>query len=71
MTFDFQEPNHTVMTTSITGAIPIAVDNGGGPNDAIPPGQSRTVLVSGSPGGVVNYQCGIHGAFMSGTIQLI
>ena len=71
VTFDFQEPNHTVMTTSTTSASPIAVDNGGGPNDSIPSGQTRTVLVSGSPGGVINYQCGIHGAFMSGTIQLI
>jgi FtsP/CotA-like multicopper oxidase with cupredoxin domain/plastocyanin len=71
VTFDFQEANHTVMTVSATNASPIAVDNGGGPVDPVPAGQTRSVVVNGSPGGVINYQCGIHGAFMSGTIQLI
>lgn len=71
VTFDFQEANHTVMTVSATNANAIAVDDGGGPGDAVPAGQSRSVVVNGSPGGVINYQCGIHGAFMSGTIQLI
>jgi FtsP/CotA-like multicopper oxidase with cupredoxin domain len=71
VTFDFQEPNHTVMTVSSVNADPITVNNGGGPVDPVPSGQQRMVMVNGTPGGVIDYQCGIHGAFMSGTIQII
>jgi FtsP/CotA-like multicopper oxidase with cupredoxin domain len=71
VTFDFQEANHSVMTVSTSNATAITINNGGGPTDAIPAGQTRSVVINGSPGGVIDYQCGIHGAFMSGTIQLI
>lgn len=69
--FDFQEANHTVMTVTNVNADPITINNGGGPVDAVPAGSLRSVVVNGTPGGHVNYQCGIHGAFMSGTIQII
>lgn len=69
--FDFQEANHTVMTTAAVNADPISINNGGGPTDAVPSGSLRAVVINGTPGGHVNYQCGIHGAFMSGTIQII
>ena len=71
VTFDFQEADHTVMTVSTVNATAIAIDNGGGPGSAVPAGQQRTVVINGSSGGIINYQCGIHGNFMSGTIQLI
>lgn len=45
--------------------------NGGGPGDAVPSGSLRSVVINGSAGGRINYQCGIHGAFMAGTIQII
>lgn len=45
--------------------------NGGGPGDAVPSGSLRSVVINGSAGGHINYQCGIHGAFMAGTIQII
>lgn len=72
VTFDFQAPFHTVMTVSTAGgALPIEINNGGGPGDAVPAGTSRSVVINGPPGGVINYQCGIHLASMTGTIQLI
>jgi FtsP/CotA-like multicopper oxidase with cupredoxin domain/plastocyanin len=70
VTFDFQAADHTVKTVSTTNATAIAVNNGGGPTDAVPVGQKRTVMITGSPGGVIKYQCGIHGAFMPGEIHL-
>lgn len=70
--FDFQEANHTVQTTATTGAAsPIHINNGGGPLDAVTPLGPRSVVVTGNPGNTINYQCGIHGAGMFGTIQLI
>lgn len=72
VTFDFREANHTVTTTSVTGAASgIEIHNGGGPTDAVPAGQLRAVTVTGNPGDQINYICGIHGAGMSGTIQII
>lgn len=70
VTFDFQQGDHTVKTTSSTNASPITINNGGGDQDPVPLG-TRTVVVSGTPGGVINYQCGIHTTAMIGKIQLI
>ena len=75
VTFDFQEVGHTVQPVSTTGAamaITITKDPGGDPTDfaqTVPIG-NRTVMVMGNPGDVIKYQCGIHGSFMSGEIQL-
>src|SRR5205085_10098458 len=52
VTFDFQGFPHTVVTTSATNATAIAINNGGGDADPVPAGQKRTVLITGSPGGV-------------------
>lgn len=72
VTFDFQEADHTVTTTSVTGAAAgIEINNGGGPLDAIPAGQLRAVTITGNAGDEINYMCGIHGAGMSGKIQII
>jgi plastocyanin len=68
--FDFQDPFHTVQTTSASMAKPITINNGGGDTDPVPAGEKREVTINGEPGGVIEYQCGIHGAFMSGTIRI-
>ncbi len=72
--FDFQQGSHTVMTTSNPNANPITItkDPGGDPTNfaqAVPLG-TRNVTVIGTPGGQINYQCGIHGPSMAGTIQI-
>jgi plastocyanin len=78
--FDFQESFHSVMTTSHTGTSNSIEINGGpgGNNPAnsgtpvpVPPAGTRSVVVTGSPGDVINYQCGIHLAAMTGMIQII
>jgi plastocyanin/FtsP/CotA-like multicopper oxidase with cupredoxin domain len=70
--FDFQEANHTVRTMSSVNAGPITINNGGGDFDAVSPIPSvRSVVVTGSPGGTINYHCGIHGTGMAGTITVI
>ena len=78
--FDFQESFHTVMTTSHTGTSNTIEINGGpgGNNPAnsgtpvpVPPAGPRSVVVTGSPGDMINFQCGIHGAAMTGMIQII
>jgi FtsP/CotA-like multicopper oxidase with cupredoxin domain len=73
LTFDFQEADHTVQTVSTTtGATPISINNGGGDSDAIDPvPQQKAVTISGMPGAQINYQCGIHLAGMSGTINIV
>lgn len=74
VTFDFQEPFHTVTTTTVTppaGADPIEINNGGGPLDAVPAGTQRIVTINGSPGAQIDYHCGIHGLSMSGTIHIV
>lgn len=79
VTFDFQEATHTVTTVSVTGtALPIEINlaNGAGTNPAdkftqVSPGTSVTRTITGSPGDVINYECGIHGNFMSGTIHVM
>lgn len=69
VTFDFVSPDHTVETTSTTmGAAPININAGGGPQDPIPPGQQRTVTVSGMAGAAINFRCGIH--FFTGAINI-
>jgi plastocyanin len=69
--FDFQEANHTVMTVSTTGAaVPININNGGGPMDAVSPLGPKAVTITGNSGDTINYQCGIHGAGMAGTIHI-
>jgi FtsP/CotA-like multicopper oxidase with cupredoxin domain len=78
--FDFQESFHSVTTTSHTGTSNSIEINGGpgGNNHAnagtpvpVPPAGPRPVMVTGSPGDVINYQCGIHLAAMTGMIQII
>jgi plastocyanin len=71
VTFDFQEPFHTVTTVQAVGADPIEINNGGGPGDAVPVGQTRTVMINGTPGGKIDYTCGIHGPPMVGTIHIV
>jgi plastocyanin len=73
LTFDFQEPDHTVMTVSTTmGATPISINNGAGDADAISPTpQQKITPISGMPGAEINYQCGIHLAGMTGTIKIV
>src|SRR5262245_7688796 len=70
VTFDFQQGTHTVQTVSTNNATAININNGGGNFDAVPAGQQRTVTINGSAGGQINFQCGIHGASMSGVIHL-
>lgn len=69
--FDFQQGVHTVQTTNDPqNADPININNGGGPQDPVPVGQQREVTINGDPGEVIEYQCGIHGPGMSGTIRI-
>ena len=69
--FDFQEDFHTVTTTQAVNADPIELNNGGGPLDAVPAGQFRHVMINGTPGGKIDYKCGIHGVSMTGTIRVV
>lgn len=77
--FDFQESFHSVTTVSHTGASSSIEINGGlgGNNPAnsgtpvpVPPAGPRSVVVTGNPGDMINYQCGIHLAAMTGMIQI-
>lgn len=78
--FDFQESFHSVTTTSRTGAASAIEINGGagGNNHAnsgvpvvVPPAVQRSVVVTGNPGDMINFQCGIHLAAMTGMIQIV
>jgi FtsP/CotA-like multicopper oxidase with cupredoxin domain/plastocyanin len=78
--FDFQESPHSVTTVSHTGASNTIEINGGpgGNNPAnagtpvpFPPNVQISRTVTGNPGDMINYQCGIHGAAMPGMIQII
>lgn len=72
VTFDFQEATHTVTTPAPpAGADPIEINNGGGPFDAVPPGQTRDVAINGPVGAEIDYHCGIHGAGMAGKIRIV
>ena len=76
VTFDFQEVDHTVMNVSAVNASPFNISANHPPGafnpvDAVPAGSQRSVTIVGSPGGMIKYQCGIHGAFMSGSIAII
>jgi plastocyanin len=73
VTFDFQEPFHTVTTIQAVGADPIEINgSGGGPGDPVPAGEKRPVIITnGTPGGRIEYMCGIHGVMMSGTIHIV
>ncbi len=69
--FDFQEAGHTVHTLTRTGAaVPIEINNGGGPTDAVSPLGPRSVTINGNSGDAINYECGIHHAPMVGTIHI-
>jgi plastocyanin len=70
VTFDFQQGDHTVKTVSVNMADPITINNGGGDQDGIPTGQKKTVTINGMSGGEISYECGIHGASMSGKIKV-
>jgi hypothetical protein len=77
VTFDFQEAPHTVTTTSRTGTAN-AVEINGGPGGtnpanagiAVPSPALRPVVITGNPGDMINYVCGIHGPPMVGTIMI-
>lgn len=72
VTFDFKEADHTVTTTAVTGsAAGIELNNGGGPVDAVPAGTQLTATITGNPGDTIQYICGIHGAGMSGQINIV
>jgi hypothetical protein len=78
VTFDFEESPHSVTTTSHTGASSSIEINGGTntPADSgipvpFPPAVQRAVVVTGNPGDMINYQCGIHLAAMTGMIQIV
>lgn len=68
--FDFQDPFHTVKTTSAIETEPLTINNGGGDTDAVPAGEKREVTINGSSRGVIEYECGIHGPAMSGVIHI-
>ena len=68
--FNFEESNHTVVTQSHPSASQITINNGGGDFDGVPSGQIRKVIVTGSSGGIIHYNCGIHGPGMNGTITI-
>ena len=54
--FDFQEANHTVQNVSTTGAaVPININNGGGPTDAVSPLGPRAITITGNSGDTINY----------------
>jgi hypothetical protein len=76
--FDFQESFHSVTTVSRTGAASAIEINGGANTHADsgipvpePPAIQRNVVVTGNPGDMINYQCGIHLAAMTGMIQIV
>jgi plastocyanin len=74
VTFKFQTAFHTVRTLSTNMADPITItkDPGGDPTDTnqvVPVGSDRPVTVTGMPGGVINYECGIHN--FTGTITIL
>lgn len=70
--FNFIEAGHTVKTIGTTGTISaITINNGAGDFDAIPAGTVRLVTITGTPGSTLNYQCGIHGAAMPGSITIM
>ena len=67
--FFFKQGNHTVFTLSApAGAANVTIDDGGG---AVPSGQTRSVMVTGNPGDVIKYECGIHFALMDGEIVIV
>jgi FtsP/CotA-like multicopper oxidase with cupredoxin domain len=71
VTFDFQGSPHTVVPDNPTNATAITpINNGGGPFDDVPIGTKRTVMVTGSPGGIIPFHCGIHGPSMHGEIRI-
>ena len=72
VSFEFNEIDHTVSTTALTGAaIGIEINNGGGVADVIPVGKTHTVTIIGNPGDSITYICGFHGAGMTGVINII
>ena len=69
VTFDFEGGHHTVRTTEATHAMPITINNG--PDETpVPTGEHRPVTITGEPGGVIKYECGIHPDQMKGEIHL-
>src|SRR5688500_12432596 len=68
ITFNFVQGFHTAITVSnTTGGPDIRITGpGGGDTDAVlPTPQERKVTVSGTPGGEIRFECGIHGASMN------
>ncbi|PWU08781.1 MAG: hypothetical protein C5B51_07310 [Terriglobia bacterium] len=77
VTFDFQADGHTVQFTSFTRASSIPNITGDGnpqhyQTSPVPVGTMKMVTVTKTQasGGQIKYQCGIHGASMSGTIKV-
>jgi len=71
LTFSFDTPMHTVETLDTSGgAMPIEINNGGGPQDAVSPVPTKgQVQVMGPTGGGIHYRCGIHG--FEGHIKIV
>ena len=72
--FVFEEPGHTVTTTSTApnGSVePIEINGGGGAWDEVERNARRAVVVVGPRGGTLNYRCGLHGESMKGKIRII
>lgn len=76
VTFNFIDTFHSVTTVSKTGSINgVEVNGGPGGNSAANSGTpvaigTRLVTMTGNMGDKVNYQCGIHGAAMPGSITI-
>ena len=81
VTFNFNGNFHTVTLVSKTGMAdtietPGGIEINGGDNTAadkgvpVPSGTAVTRTVIGNPGDALNFECGIHGAGMSGKIQI-
>jgi plastocyanin len=73
--FDFQEAGHTVHTLNANNANAIEINDGptntGTSTTAVTPiPTQRPVTVTGTPGGSIHYECGIHHAPMVGTINI-
>ena len=68
--FNFEDAGHTVVTAIASMAEPITINNGEGDTDTLPQGEKREVTIMGKPGGVIEYECGMHGQGMAGVIRI-
>lgn len=71
VTFYFKAGSHTVTTVSAQDANPIEINDGDSGTPVKKEPRMRVVKMTGKSGGVVNYECGIHGSSMAGSIKLV